>query len=164
MKLTKEEVESIYDENVTKKTYDEIIKKIAARLDDIIRMIFPTMKNRGNWYDYANCSYDGEGPTGHFDTGSYREHIYLGGEFRFPPPYTEVGIGIGYIPTRWLWTNDEDIKKEFTKETEVYTKEVEKKKVYNKAKRIETVKKNLQLKESIRSKLTKEELKFIKFK
>lgn len=164
MKLTKEEVESIYDENVSKKTYDSVIKKIDERFGEVIKLVIPTINRNGGWFDYANCSYRDEGQSGHFDTGSYRDEIYVGGNCRFPQPYNDSGIGCGYIPTRWLWTDDEEIKKEFTKETEVYKKEVEKKKVYNKAKRIETIKKNLQLEESIRSKLTKEELKFINFK
>ena len=57
MKITKEEFDSLYSNNITKKNYDIIISKIDERFSEIIRKIIPNL-NRKGWYDYGNCDYE----------------------------------------------------------------------------------------------------------
>ena len=101
------------------------------------------------WYDYND---------GHFEPSDYKitDVIYFEGEYTIPEPYADSGI-----PIRWLW---EDFEVEFKHEVEKYKLQKIKDKETNKKCR-ETIKvKKAEMKVIIQSKLTKEELKFIKFK
>src|SRR6185295_14907449 len=106
MKITKEKFDRIYDENISKKEYDQIIEEIDERFFEITRAI--SKKNPEMWIDYSNCNYGHDDCSdGRFDPEDYKEFIYIGGEFvNIPKPY-------GYdnsFPTRWLW---EDFEQEF---------------------------------------------------
>ena len=156
MKITKREFDSLYSDDITKKEYDRIIDKIDSRFSEIVLTLKPDLRKKG-WYDYGNCSYDSEESGGYFDTQWYKDEIEIGGEYAYlPDPYGE------YIPTRWLWEDGFEV--EFSKEVAGHKKALELKK--KKAK--ETAQKRklekVKLRKSIEKKLTKEELKIIKFK
>ena len=153
-KITKEEYLSLYDENISKKNYDTIISKIDARFYNIIKGI----STRFSWFDYDNEN--GEcNKSGYFEPKRYKETDYISfsGSYSIPLPYS---ICDG-IPIRWLW---EDYEEEF--KSEVKKEEIKKFKMkeIEKTKRGELKDKKSKIKEIIRSKLTKEELKFIEFK
>jgi hypothetical protein len=153
MKITKEEFDKLYSDDITKKEYNGTINKINDRFLEIITTLVPDIKG---WFDYGNCSYDSDISDGRFDINAYKETIYLGGEgYELPEPF------IDYIPTKWLW---EDFKSEFKKEVADYKEKIKIQK--ERAKKTAQARKEKRkiLKVSIRKKLTKEELKVIKFK
>lgn len=142
--LTKEIVFKLLDENITVKESNDIKLKIDSKFTEICNVFF-IKHYQDSWFDY----YEENG----FQIHDCLENISVTGEFISPPT--------GYdfkIPTKWLWTSIEDIKKEI-KETENNLKT---KKQNDKIKRKEIKEKNLKIIETIKSKLTPEELKLIK--
>jgi hypothetical protein len=154
MKITKEDYLKLADDSISKREYDTIIGNIDNRFDEIMKFI---AIGKIHWYDYSNGDSHAE-IDGHFVPNNYgiRDYIGFEGDYTIPEPYADSGI-----PIRWLW---EDFEVEFKHEVEKYKSQKIKDKETNKVKRetIKTKKANMKL--IIRSKLTKEELKFIKFK
>lgn len=153
--ITKKEFDLLYDENVTKKQYDLIIKKIDERFEEICEKFL--RRKRDGWYVYDNYDYGVEGSAGSFDPTEYREDIFIDGENIDPPPGYDLSF-----PTRWLW--ESGWEKEMKETSKIYKKEEEAKK---KAIKINKESKQQQvelLKASIKSKLTPAELKLVKFK
>lgn len=163
--ITKEDFDKLYSDDISKKEYDRIISLIEGRVQEIVRLIFPQIYKGRNWWDYSNCYYSDEGSNGYFDPEEYKEEISIGGENSFPEPYNEPPTdGNGSFPTRWLWTDNEDIKKEFNSEIQKIKQADLKEKQDAKQKREEAKIRKAKFKEIIKSKLTKEELKYINFK
>lgn len=154
--MTKEQFDKLYSPDVTKREYDEIIEVIDQRVDEIVKVMVPDLRKKGGWYDYDNLDYDDEGHRGHFDINKYKEIVYLNGQINFPEPYFENAF-----PTRWLW---EDFESEFRAEVEKdkTQKATEKERKQHAAQKAEE--KRFQMTAQIRAKLSKEELKYIKFK
>ena len=170
MKLTPEEFHRLYSPDVLKKEYDEIIGRINERFGDVVELIYPRIKGRG-WFDYSNCDYESEHSGGKFDPDRYKTEITIGGSCNFPEPYCNTDAGCGYIPTRWLWTDDADILKEFKEEVEKARLAVEQKKLANKQRHeSQKLKQKLfaskrdEMQKSIKSKLTPDELRYISFR
>ena len=154
MKITKEEFEKLYDENISKKEYDSIINKIDERFGEIVKHI--AKKHPNMWYDYGNCDYYSEDSGGYFDPEDYNEFIEVGGEWvNIPEPYNDS------FPTSWLW---EDFEEEFETEVKSYKEKKIKKKEAEKTKKQAKKAEKEKLIVQIKSKLSKEELKVIKFK
>lgn len=154
MKITQEEFKRLYDDNITKKDYDHIIEKINHRVDEIVRSLY-SFDNR-EWYDYDNCNYDSENSGGYFDRHDYCDYIGLGGQWvGLPAPYEYE------IPTEWLW---KDFKQEFKLEVKKHKNELNQKKKREKEQREKRKKEKDKLVNSIKNKLTKDELKIVKFK
>lgn len=154
-KITKEEFDLLYDENVTKKAYDAIIVKIDKRFMEICLKLLKLTPSKA-WYDYGNCNYDAEGSTGFFDPKEFKEEIIVGGEwFEMPAGFDNS------FPTRWLW---EDFKTEAKEITAKYlaAEKIEKEKAAEKKQNLSKKKKALV--ESIKGKLTAAELKIVEFK
>jgi hypothetical protein len=152
MKITKEEFYFLFSDSILKKEYDAIISRINVRFQEICKVFLK--KGKGSWFDYNTGDYDGS--EGQFDPKIYAGTIGVIGEGIEPP------LGYDYeFPTRWLWQDFED---ELAETSKSYQQEIKKKKEEQKAKR-ETKRERLKtLQASIRSKLTKEELKAISFK
>ena len=156
-KITEKEFESLYNSNCTKQNYDKIISKIDDRFYEIVTTLVPSVKKKG-WVDYGNCNYESEDSNGYFDPKEYKEEIYVGGEYCFlPEPY---GCDNSF-PTRWLW---EDFEKEFKSSVERFNREETDEKELKKLKREKRKELKLKFRKIIESKLTKEELKYVKFK
>lgn len=156
MKITKEEFDKLYTDDITKKEFDRIIRKIDDRFGEIYLTLNPDIKKRG-WFDYENCNYESEVSGGYFDHIEYKEYIGIGGEYsELPMPYEYE------IPTRWLW--EENFGVEFKKEVSEYEKTIELKKKKVKVAEDKRKLKKEKLQKSIAQKLTKEELKIINFK
>jgi hypothetical protein len=154
MKITKEEYLSLYDENITKKAYDAILDKINKRFYEIVKHI----SIKFVWFDYDNEG-GKDGPSGYFEPDRYKENDYINfvGEYSLIKPYDYCDG----IPIRWLW---EDYEEEFNSEVLKFKDSELKKREQEKQKREEQKNKKLQMREIIKSKLTKEELRFIEFK
>lgn len=159
MKITKQEFDKLYDNNISKKEYDSIIDKIDDRVSDIVHIMVPNATKGNNWYAYGNVDYYDENSGGEFDPTEYKKYIEIGRSCSLPGPYDDEYDN--YFPTRWLW---EDFEEEFKKETSQYNSNQEKEKDRKKKQREELKLKKEQFKSIIQSKLTKEELKYIKFK
>lgn len=156
MKITKAEFDEVYNPDVTKRRYDEIIGKIDNRFNQIAEHIVKKSPTCG-WFDYDNCEYDVEGPTGYFDPKKHKTDIGVGGEYvSMPPPYDDMSF-----PTRWLW---EDYEQEFESNVQNVKKEEAAKKLREKQARDASKIRKEEMKKAITSKLTKEELKYIYFK
>jgi hypothetical protein len=162
--ITKQEFDSLYSNAITKQEYDKIINKIDYRFDEIVLLINPDIKERGRWFVYGNCDYDSENDCGYFNIQDFKNEINIGGECSFPEPYSFTHNGQGYIPTRWLWTNNDEILLEFNSEVEKAKLDKINQKERLKKQREILKEKKQQMKAVILSKLTKEELKYIKFK
>lgn len=155
--IKKEEFDLLYDENITKKQYDEIISKIDRRFADICIKFL--IKHDGNnwWYDYGNGHYDSEVSGGYFDPVEYKDEIEIIGEWIDMPP----GFYDNIIPTRWLW---EDWEEEFEQIKNEFLKKEQELKNKQKENRTKLTEKKQELQKSIKEKLTKEELSAITFK
>ena len=162
-KITNEEFKKLYSDDIKKTEYDDIIAQIDERFGDVVLLIHPKIKDDG-WFVYGNYNHYDEDDEGEFDIDDYKTEISIGGTCEFPEPYCYTDEGTGYIPTRWLWTDDDQILKEFKAEVEKSKNEKLAKKDSNKQKRELLKRKKAEMKSVIQSKLTKEELKFIKFK
>jgi len=155
MKITKEEFYSLFSDDISKKKYDDIIGRIVDRVDEVWKNILNLQGRKLNWYNYDNG--DGEDSDGSFDPEIYKENITFTGEWSgrdFDLPYKD------YIPTSFLW---EDYEEKVLKDIQSYNDDKEKKKIEAAAKRIEFKERRKVMIASIKSKLTNEELRFIRF-
>lgn len=147
--ITKKEVESLLNPNITVKRYHEIITKIDTKFDEICAKLLVKISPSRSWYDYDTVNYDAENPIGFFDPVCYKEFIFIDGEHIYSKTDDMK------FPTKWLW------EKNWEKELEKNIEQFHNKK-YGK------IKKNIEYKnklvKSIKNKLTKEELKLILFK
>ncbi len=158
MKITKTEFNMLYDENITKKRYEEIILKINNRFNYICSKFIIKTNRHQSWYDYSNTgqSHMDFETDGYFDPHMYTESIAIEGEdIEFPPGYDNQ------IPTRWLW---EDFEDELKQTIIKHKKEEQKKKNQQKKRHKAHEKERVILEQGIRKKLTPEELKIIRFK
>lgn len=160
MKITKEQFDKLQSENISKKEYDEIIRLIDDRFGEVVSLVNKNLV----WFVYGNYDYNSADDEGWFDPKGFSEHISIGGEGNFPEPFCYSDQGFGFIYTRWLWTDDDVILKEYAAEVAEAKREREAAKSLAKQKREELKARKAAMKEIIKSKLTKEELKYIKFK
>lgn len=149
--IDKEDFDKLFDENLTIKEQARIIELIDERADYICRK-YLLVKNTDTWWDYDNGSKEVDGQ---FDAELYREYIDI--DCSQLKPWT---ASCNSFPTKWLWESDEEIEAEIKSLSD----EEQDKKEKAKQKRIDKKKQLDLLKKSISSKLTKEELKVIKFK
>jgi len=155
MKITKEQFDKLYDTDISKREYDNIIGQIDSRFYEIVTSLVG--KKNKQWFDYGNCDYDSEDSNGYFDPEEYREYITVGGEnCRLSDPYRDG------FPTRWLW--EESFKLEFDRDVLIHETELEIEKNKEKSKREELKIRKLKFREVITAKLSKEELRYIQFK
>lgn len=152
MKIPKEQFDRLTSDSITKKEYDKLLGNISSRVHEIVMFM---CNGKYSWYDFANE--DEEGKPGWFDPVWYKDEIELTGVFTFPPPYFDPP----YFPTRWIY---EDFEDEFKRTVEGNAEVVKKQKAEEKAKREAKKVKKLEMISLIKSKLSKEELKYIKFK
>lgn len=142
--ITKEQFLKLKDPNITKGEYNSIINSIADRFTGIMWDICSSL----GWWDYRNEVFYPE----NYDVD---DDITLDGEYSIPEPYDNG------IPIRWLW---EDYREEFDKNVLEYENEKKLAKQKAKEKREKLKAKKQEMKQIISQKLTKEELKYIKFK
>lgn len=154
--ITKQQFDSLFSDNITRKQYDTIIQQIDERFGEICEKFLRKRNKSRAWYDYGNLYIEDEYSEGHFDPDEYKEYIEINGEWIEPP----AGFDFSF-PTRWLW--EADWEKEMKKISEDYETQLEARKAKEK-KRRETRQQQVELlKASIKAKLTPEELKIVKF-
>ena len=149
--ITKKEFASLFSEDISKRDYDRIIEKIDKRFVEICDQ-FLVKKDPAYWFDYCNGSYSDDCAEGYFDPVYYKDSIGIIGENIDPPP--------GYdfeFPTRWLWEEN------FQDEVKAAEEKERIRVIKLQAAREEKKRREEKIIESIRQKLTAEELKFVKF-
>jgi hypothetical protein len=160
MKIDKKIFDSLLDEDTPMGVYKANLKLCDARACEITLKVFPDITSGPNWFTYSNC---GEDDDGEFDPVLYEEVIIWTGRF---PDYPIYGYSDGCleIPTRWLWTDDEDILAEYKKEKQKVLAEKKNKEEEQKIARLAKKAQKEEMKKIISTKLTKEELNYITFK
>ncbi len=152
--IKKEQFDYLFDENITKKQYNKIINDIDKRFGEICEIFLIKTNKNAAWYSYRNSL--GYNEIYYFDPDEYRDYIKIDGEYIKPPD------GYGYeFPTRWLWEDFEDELKSNIEQYRIKEKIKKDKKKQQVAARKQQVD---ILKSSIKTKLTPEELKIVKFK
>ena len=161
--ITKEQFENLYTDDITKKEFDSITEKIDERFYEVIVNIVG--KENLSWVDYDNGDSSAE-IDGHFDAIYYREGITFTGEGNgnkgqklFSEFYETLD---GEFPVNWLW--EKDYKKQYEKLVNAIRIEKEQEKAKAKESREKRKARLESLQNSIRKKLTKEELSVITFK
>lgn len=163
MSITKEQFNKLYSDDIKKKEYDQIVSQIDERFFEIA----VTIVGKGNlhWIDYDNGDTKSE-IDGHFDTDQHRHVISFTGEGKRNKGqrkfYEFYNMLDGEIPIQWLW--EEDFKEQYEKLVQEDKIKEQEKKDKAKAKRKKRKEHLTKLQESIKNKLTKEELSAIIFK
>lgn len=161
--MKKETIDKLSSPDITKKEYDLIITEIAGIVNDIWNFIIKESGANLDWWAFDNDQQlgGGNGSTGgEFDLIKYKDFIQIIGQNtiwkQYDNPYNQG------FPTELLWDNDwrNTIFKKINKSLEIAAA----KKKSDKQKREKRNKKRPEIKKIIQSKLTKKELKYIKFK
>jgi hypothetical protein len=164
-KISKEEYYSIFSDDITKKNYNSLVSKITDRCNFIIRKIAEVQDIKVNWWDFDNYPSNVDDGNGHFDAKKNDKFITFDGDFDDSKIESDaVFLTDLQFPVEFIWMDDEDITKEVKSKFEKNKKELEEKKAKIKE-RTEALKKTKkEMIDKIKSKLTKEEIRFIKFK
>jgi hypothetical protein len=167
-KITQEMLDELKnEETLTIKRKKEILLLIDSKVDDVFKYIIKKTKGKFNWYAYSNDIEYGNGngsSGGEFDIREYGEYISFKGEYAFK--YNTINSSAfpffegfpTYLIT--LENHEEEIDKLLEKYYSVCLSEVAKKLQKREAEEI----KKAEVISTIKAKLTKEELKYIKFK
>jgi predicted metalloprotease len=161
MKITKQMVDSLSSDIITKKDYERIVVLIGEKVDEIWRFILKTSKRRLNWYAFRNDVPYGHGngsSGGEFDPITDKEFIKLRGDFQINDALEPFGEG---FPTEFLWSENYP---ELVKKAMAEGKKEKRRQQIKAAKNKSDLQKKIELaRASIRQKLTSEELKYIEF-
>ena len=160
-------VDSLSDENITKKAYEKALSQIDDRVDEIWRYICKVSKRKLEWYAFSNDVEYGNGngsSGGEFDPILYSKYIDLIGEY--PAWYDGNYDYDDGFPTELLW--DADWQTTIKNHTALAKKAIEEKKNKTVLAKAEKTAKDKLMKQKVKDKLasllTKEELKYIKIK
>ena len=160
--LDKNEFMSVYkDMKVSEQR--ALKKKIDARLNYVFRKAMQILEQDVSWYDYDNCGEDDSSP-GFFDETFYTDYIDILGKFDND---LRAGIDMSAIPIKWMYSEFEtelhekydNWKKKVQSEKKAKADKVSK----DKAAKVDRDKRRKSVVAAIRSKLTADELSFIKF-
>ena len=163
--IPKETIDRLYDLNIPKREYDKIISEIGDRTRYIWKEICSLSKRKMHWWAFSNDVElrSGDGSTGgEFDPEEYKDFIRIIGDI------DEICDGYyaydNEFPTYFLWMEDEEWQKEVLENIKESANKIKLEKEKNKRKREERKRKQAEMMVVIKNKLTKEELKYIKFK
>lgn len=100
-KLTKEEVQSLLNNQVTDDTVKEtILEKIDAKFEEICSKIIKNVQDRNMWFDYS--TEEGEQFPGYFDPMLYHDYVsFTGSNLETLEHFNDWRF-----PTSWLWEDD----------------------------------------------------------
>jgi hypothetical protein len=158
MKVDKDLVAKLRDENITHKEYRQIIEQINNKINEIWRWICAESNREIDWWSFRNdISYGhGNGSSGgEFDPVNDNDWIDITGDVEncnLPGYLYNDGF-----PTEFLWENYKKVVKAHLKECRKREKEESAAKQQSNDRYVELV-------ASIKKKLTAEELKVIRFK
>ncbi len=167
-----EEFLKLKNDNTPIGQYRSIMERIVDRCNFIVRRIAELQSIEVEWWDFDNLPGDRDDGTGEFDVKAYSDEVTFCGEFRNTKktsrlPYAFINDEDNYedhFPTEWIWTENSVWEKRVEETRRGYAEAIE-------AKRIKEEEKNSKKKTrkdaaiaSIKSKLTPEELSYIKWK
>lgn len=98
-KLTQDEFNELFDDNVSVKRHKELVSKATERFCYVIHILEETVGRKWHWFDFNNE--DGEYHKGHFDPELYRNEIAFTGEMS-PLDNREFDLYDEEFPTSWL--------------------------------------------------------------
>ena len=161
--LTKELVESLSSDDITRKEYNRILELISERVNEIWRFICAESKRKLEWWAFRNDRSLGHGngsTGGEFDPDEDMDFIEIIGE-NSTSRNNFYSMNEGFI-TELLWDEDykTTVREIIARDNQAEKDDKEKKKNKNTEKK----QKKEEIIASIQAKLTPEELKFITFK
>ena len=164
-RLIKEEFELIFSEDITIKLRKELLEKINKRFEYIIPKAFDLLDVKVGWYDFSNES---EEANGWFDPDRYNRGVT---SFRCEHDNTDCEhsfVDTWQFPNSWYY---EDFEEDFLEEVANFDKKRKEREALAKKKRLEKkkkkesfLKKAAAFQESIRAKLSEEEMKYSTFR
>lgn len=144
MEITEELILSLESDTITHKRYKDVVEEINKKIDEIWNFIINESGRKMDWYTIMNDSFF----ENKFNPFYHKEFIKIGGNFSHHDIESyEYNKG---FPTNFLWSDYKSIVKK-------HLQEIKEKHENNK----QDVFKKRVLIESIKSKLTKEELNLI---
>lgn len=152
-KITEAEYDSLRSGELTMKQGNILLEIISTRFTYIMK----TICSKVEWYDYDNGYKETDGS---FEVHRYAkdDEIFFEGEFTFKHP--RMKHGFDGIPIKWLW---QDFEEEFERSIEVAKREEQDRLAKEQAQREHLKSTKVEMKKIIQGKLTKEELRYIKF-
>lgn len=139
---------------ISKANYDIVVAQVSARFSYVFETLMEMQGRKYDWYDFENEA--GEYSPGYFDPVEYKENISFTGSIK----RSVDDLYYDSFPTKWLTNNFEaellqeiEKAKQAIKDSEFKKKEAANKKIEIKNK----------MQSQIKSKLSKEELAYIKF-
>lgn len=155
--FSKEKFDHFLSENVTRKEIQILTDEIGERIEEILVILSsynkPTIRiPNGFWWCYEN----------NFSWDKNTTHIDLMGSTTLLEPYETLRYETLRIPIHWLWS--ENFIDEYIKEVEAVIREKKKRKEAARNKTKKWKEDAAHFRKVIEGKLTKEELKYIKFK
>jgi len=161
--IDKDLIDEMLDENISKKRYKEIEVIVNEKAQAVWYEICHICGRKIVWWGFSNDVElgNGNGSTGGtFDPEIYYDEIEMIGHYTNSKKYYDL-YDYGF-PTRFLW--EENWQNEVVENCEKYKTKQEEKKAKEKIKRKENKILKSEIQAKIKSKLTKDELKYIKFK
>jgi len=164
MQLTREDMEKLASDDITVKEQKDLQNRFNEKCGQIWHFICKKYNKKLDWFSFSNdTEYDsGDGSDGgYFDPKDYSEYVeFIGGYKR---TYDDFPFDNGF-DTSLLFVSDSDWQDHIERAVIDWKDEVEADKAAAKQKRENQKALKKAMKEQIIKKLTKEELKFIKFK
>ena len=156
-KMDKDVFLSVFNDETTVKTRNEVMRLIDKRFCYIVEYLFKLNDVEPDWYDYDN-GYD---DNGHFDTVAYGEVTDFTGEWNSPNEIESDELNAQSFPNRWYYEDFEtELSLELARMHKEHSDKLEKQRLKREKQK---ERKELAIK-SIKEKLTPEELSHIKFK
>lgn len=153
--------------------YRSIMDRVTYRCDFIVRRIAELQSIEVEWWDFDNLPENRDDGTGEFDVQSYSDEVTFCGEFRSTEkktsrlPYAFINDEDNYenhFPTEWIWTENAVWEKQVEETRRGYAEAIEAKRIKEAEKREKKKTRKDAAIASIKSKLTPEELSYIKWK
>ena len=161
--VPKSKIQKLSDKKITRAEYNEIIEEISSRVDDIWKFIIKASGRTLDWYSFSNDKheYDGNGSDGgEFDPRYDAEFIEIIGESSWlDGGHYDYNEG---FPTKFLW--DANYEEEVLTHVKQAREQIKLAKENKKIQKTSRMAKNKEIIAGIRAKLSKEELKLVKFK
>lgn len=163
--IKQSDIDLLSSDDISKKNYDQIIKSIDDRFGYVFLKFMEIVGRTVDWFDFDNEG--GEYTRGYFDPNEYKDEIMITGSYDHDHKSINSFYDSDAIPTKWLtYDFEEELLADFSKHQANEKVLNEEKIKINRLKKSEwdsDTAKTKKMKELIKSKLTSEELKYVKF-
>ena len=157
-KMDKAVFMSVFDDGVSVKRNNEVLMMIQERFQYIMETLFRIQGAKLEWYDFDNEG--GEGNPGEFDQYRYRYDTHFTGEWSIPSKAITIPELDDYaFPNKWYY---EDFEQSVVDKLKSLKEERERKEEERKKRQEESKKREAVLLDSIKKKLSPEEIAYLK--